>query len=337
MDLHYGFEEQMEAVRSGWLQGRYHSAEGDLVADLLSFNAVFEVNPFEVGASRARERRAFGARRRLVERLLEVRPLLRRPFVSLSNGEMRRVLFARALLKGPERLVLDDPFGGLDPDWRARMRQIAEELARHGVEVVARRPEPGGGRAGRAILPGRDVSTKRPQGDGRGHGCEVVVEMRNVNVSFGRRTLFRNFSWTIREGERWVLRGPNGSGKTTLLALITGDSPRGYACGVTVFGKRRGDEGVTLAGVRSAIGEVSAERQVYLGATPDEQLDEALSRNPRLLLLDEPCYNLAPRAAKRLLRRVAKWLDAHPRAAAVCVAHRPEHVPPGFAQEMSIG
>ena len=344
MDLHYGFEEQMEAVRNGWLQGRYHSAEGDLVADLLSFNAVFDVNPFEVGASRARERRAFGTRRRLVERLLDVRPLLRRPFVSLSNGEMRRVLFARALLKGPERLVLDDPFGGLDPDWRARMRQIAEELARHGVEIVARKPELCGERAlplgvesgalGDRALPFGGLRRAR-----RLHpaGGAVVVEMRNVNVSFGRRRLFRNFTWTIREGERWVLRGPNGSGKTTLLALITGDSPRGYACDVTVFGKRRGDEGVTLADARLSIGEVSAERQVYLGATPEEQLDEALSRNPRLLLLDEPCYNLAPHAAKRLLRRVAKWLGAHPRTAAVCVAHRPEHVPPGFTKVLAIG
>ena len=120
-------------------------------------------------------------------------------------------------------------------------------------------------------------------------------------------------------------------------AIITGDAPRSYACDVTVFGKRRGGEGVVLADVRAAIGEVSAERQVYLGATPWEQLDEALSRAPRLLLLDEPCYNLAPRATKRLLRRVAAWLDAHPRTAAVCVAHRPEHVPPRFSLVRSIG
>ena len=329
MDSHYGFEEQMEAVRSGWLQGRYHSADGDLVVDILSFNAVFEVNPFEIGVSRAKERRAFAARRRLVERLLDVRPLMRRPFVSLSNGEMRRVLFARALLKGPKRLVLDDPFGGLDPEWRVRMRHIVVELGKHGVEIVAR-----DGASGReASCPIWDAHRDaHPSGMAR-----PVVEMRNVNVSFERRVLFRDFSWTIREGERWVLRGPNGSGKTTLLALITGDAPRSYACDVTVFGKRRGDEGVTLADVRAEIGEVSAERQVYLGATPEEQLDEALSHTPRLLLLDEPCYNLAPRAAKRLLRRVAAWLDAHPRTAAVCVAHRPEHVPPGFSLVRSIG
>ena len=192
MDSHYGFDEQMEAVRSGWLQGRYHSADGDLVADLLSFNAVFEVNPFEIGVSRAKERRAFVARRRLVEHLLDVRPLMRRPFLSLSNGEMRRVLFARALLKGPTRLVLDDPFGGLDPEWRVRMRQIVGELGKHGVEIVAR-----GGAGG--------METHRPIGSAHG-GTHLsgmacpVVEMRNVNVSFGRRVLFRDFSWTIREG-----------------------------------------------------------------------------------------------------------------------------------------
>ena len=161
--------------------------------------------------------------------------------------------------------------------------------------------------------------------------------MRHVDVSFGGSSLFRDFSWTIREGERWLLCGPNGSGKTTLLALITGDAPRSYACDISVFGKRRGGEGVTLADVRAKIGEVSAERQVYLGESPAQQLEEALSRAPRLLLLDEPCYNLAPKEAKKLLRVVSDWLDAHPHVAAVCVAHRQEHVPAGFSLVQTLG
>ena len=55
--VYFGFAEQVEAARNGWLQGRYYSEEGDTVADVLSFRSVFEINPFVVGASYTRERR----------------------------------------------------------------------------------------------------------------------------------------------------------------------------------------------------------------------------------------------------------------------------------------
>lgn len=322
----------MEAVRGGWLQGRYHSEDGDTVADMLSFKAVFEINPFEVGADHSEERRRYAKRRRIVERLLDVRVLMRRPFMSLSNGEMRRVLFARAILRCSGRLVLDDPFGGLDPERRRKMRDIIDALRSRGLEI-----EVSGGDVD-ALLQKPDAGRPSVR---RAHGRMLrdalpVVEMRSVNVSFGGRTLFRDFSWTVKEGERWVLSGPNGSGKTTLLALISGDAPRSYAFDISVFGRRRGTEGVALGDIRAEIGVVSAERQVYLGESSDEQLTAAFAKNPRLLLLDEPCCNLRDAAAKRLLRKVGAWLDRHPRTAAICVAHRPDHVPPGFSLELTL-
>ena len=326
---HFGFAEQSAAVRDGWLQGRYHSDEGETVADFLSFRSVFEINPFEVGVSHAKERRAYMERKGLVERLLEIRPLARRAFTSLSNGEMRRVLFARAILKGPARLILDDPMAGLDPSWRAKVREMLATLRGCGMEiVVARSAHP---RASRGNAP----SVTRGAGRSLAPSSPVpVVEMRNVNVAFGRRVLFRDFSWTIRAGERWVLRGPNGSGKTTLLSLITGDSPRSYACDVSVFGKKRGEEGSALAPVRAKIGMVSPEMQAYLGESADSLLAAAFRKNPKLLILDEPCCNLPPREARSILRRIAVWLKAHPQTAAICVAHRPEHVPPHFTHEL---
>ncbi len=352
--VYFGFAEQVEAARDGWLQGRYYSEEGDTVADVLSFRSVFEINPFVVGASYTRERRVYAAWRKVVEQLLDVRALMRRAFTSLSNGEMRRVLFARALLKGPRRLVVEDPYGGLDPAHRAQMREVLGELRRRGVEVVvyngqdarcpseaARVPLPRGeGRAAARPLahtregraPARPPAREAPVGKGK-----VLVDLRNVNVRFGRRTLFKNFAWTIREGERWLLRGPNGSGKTTLLSLITGDSPLGYACDVTVFGQRRGEAGAVLADVRKKIGSVSPEQQVYLGTPPSELLTAAFRKKPLLLLLDEPCYNQGPAAAKKILARIASWLDRHPRAAAVCVSHRADQVPAGFNRVLDLG
>ena len=327
--VHFGFAEQVEAARNGWLQGRYYSEEGDTVADVLSFRSVFEINPFVVGVSYARERRVYAAWRKEVERLLDVRELMGRAFTSLSNGEMRRVLFARALLKGPRRLVVEDPYGGLDAAHRARMREVLGELRRRGVEVVvcngqdARCPS----EAARVPLPRREAPVCKGK---------VLVDLQNINVRFGRRVLFKDFAWTIREGDRWLLRGPNGSGKTTLLSLITGDSPLGYACDVTVFGQRRGVAGAVLADVRRKIGSVSPEQQVYLGESPTALLTAALRKNPRLLLLDEPCYGQDPAAAKKILARIASWLDRHPRAAAVCVSHRPDQIPAGFNRVLDL-
>ncbi len=341
-EVHFGFAEQVEAARNGWLQGRYYSEDGDTVADVLSFRSVFEINPFVVGVSYARERRVYAAWRKVVERLLDVRELLGRAFTSLSNGEMRRVLFARALLKGPRRLVVEDPYGGLDVAHRARMREVLGELRARGVEVVvngqdarcgrasvlASRTGPRCGRASvLASLNGQDARCPSEAASRRFPQRGVLVDLQNVNVRFGRRVLFKNFAWTIREGERWLLRGPNGSGKTTLLSLITGDSPLGYACDVTVFGQRRGAAGAVLADVRRKIGSVSPEQQVYLGESPATLLSAALRKNPRLLLLDEPCYNLGPAAAKKILARIASWLNRHSRAAAVCVSHRADQVP----------
>jgi len=326
-----GLAAQMEAVRDGWLQGRYHSGDGETVAEMLSFNSVFEINPFEVGANHAAERRIYASRRRFVDEWFELKGFSRRAFLSLSTGEMRRVLFARAILTGARQIVSDDLFDGLDVAWRKKLRAIVAALRREGVVVSV------GGRPafGRQTF---DVPEKR-RADRRtaaGLGGRVAVSMRGVNVSFGKRTLFRDFSWTIREGERWLLKGPNGSGKTTLLALISGDSPLAYAFDISLFGKRRGAAGVTLADLRARIGIVSAERCAYLGQTIGDQLDAALRRGTRLLLLDEPCYGLPPQEEEGVLSRVSAWLDSHPRVAAICVAHRRGHVPVGFTHELSL-
>lgn len=327
-----GLAAHMDAVRNGWLQGRYHSGEGETVAELLSFDSVFEVNPFEVDADHSAEKRIYAARRRFVNGTLELKGLLRRTFLSLSTGEMRRVLFARALLTGAKRIVSDDLFGGLDAAWRRKLRGIVASLRRGGVEIVVEKRRVSEWQNSNAPKEcGRCSETVATAPCGR-----EVVSMRGVNVSFGARTLFRDFAWTVREGERWLLKGPNGSGKTTLLALISGDSPQAYSFDISVFGKRRGDPGITFSSVRSHIGIVSAERCAYLRQTVGEQLDTALRSRTMLLLLDEPCYGLPPQEESRILLRISRWLDAHPRVAAICVAHRRGHVPAGFTRELAL-
>ncbi|MFF0295103.1 ABC transporter ATP-binding protein [Kitasatospora sp. NPDC004615] len=46
-----------------------------------------------------------------------------------------------------------------------------------------------------------------------------VLELVDVSVVREGRALVDHVSWTVKEGERWVVLGPNGAGKTTLLQI----------------------------------------------------------------------------------------------------------------------
>jgi len=67
---------------------------------------------------------------------LGVRHLAARGIHSLSYGEMRRVLVARALLRDPRLLVLDEPMNGLDPAARQHLAGSLAWMARRGVTLV---------------------------------------------------------------------------------------------------------------------------------------------------------------------------------------------------------
>ena len=56
--------------------------------------------------------------------------ILDRKLLSLSNGELRRVLLARMWMENPEWVYFNDLFGGLDPEYRAHLAGCVAELAR---------------------------------------------------------------------------------------------------------------------------------------------------------------------------------------------------------------
>jgi len=242
---------------------------------------------------------------RLVE-ILDLRPLLGHGIRTLSNGENRKLLIARALLPAPKILILDDPFAGLDAGSRPSLAAAVTKLMREGTQIilVAQRPEeviPGISHVlliqnGRVAAAGmrEEVLTpariRRFTGKAKAlpkirlpleHGdtlrqdavrgdtlrqdvpirTDLLVEMRNIHVTYGEYVVFNGLNWTVRRGENWAVVGPNGSGKSTLLSLITGDNLQVYANEVYLFGKRRG-EGESIWEIRRRIGVVSPELQL---------------------------------------------------------------------------
>jgi molybdate transport system ATP-binding protein len=67
---------------------------------------------------------------------LGVAHLAGRRIHAVSYGELRKLLLARALVRDPELLVLDEPCDGLDPDSRAALLAAVEALCAGGTQVI---------------------------------------------------------------------------------------------------------------------------------------------------------------------------------------------------------
>lgn len=61
-------------------------------------------------------------------RVFGIEELAERTFLTLSSGEQRLVLLARAFVKDPELLILDEPLHGLDTQRREQVRGIIDQF-----------------------------------------------------------------------------------------------------------------------------------------------------------------------------------------------------------------
>lgn len=89
--------------------------------------------PARVDAQHLHEARE---RAREVMELLGVDELAARDIMTLSTGQARRVLIARALVHDPEVLVFDEPCTGLDPEGMYYVRSSMRTLAKAGKGIV---------------------------------------------------------------------------------------------------------------------------------------------------------------------------------------------------------
>jgi len=289
------FEQQKVIAGDSPAAARWFSleqADALSVAEFLSPASVAERNPFEVvpRESRSVDRQFICHQQRLVKSL-GIAGLLAQPLPSLSNGEMRKVLLVRALLRRPQLLILDDPFTGLDGQFRSHLKNILELLIRRQTVqllLIVTHPDelPQGithllqidrcrivaqGRFSRRRLrevfqPAGAIRPLRLPAHRQVTGTAELVRLTDVTVGYGARKIFVNLNWVVRRGASWALLGPNGSGKSTLLSLIIGDNPQAYANDVRVFGQRRGDE-EGVWDLKQRIGWVSPELHLHFPET----------------------------------------------------------------------
>ncbi|KZS99763.1 P-loop containing nucleoside triphosphate hydrolase protein [Laetiporus sulphureus 93-53] len=213
--------------------------------------------------------------------------LLELPVVALSNGQMRLVRIAKALLRQPSLLLLDEPLTGLDVDTRSllvrflRRLHFSSDPSNPHVILGMRPNDPLPDwithvalvTSEHTVLTGTkqelasEIEGKFRANLGLHHTTQQgerklgyeIIRVSDLNLSYGDRQVLKNVNWTIHENSRWHLMGDNGAGKTTLLAMITGEHPQSFthADCLRILGRQR-DSWPTVA-LNGRIGRTSPE------------------------------------------------------------------------------
>jgi molybdate transport system ATP-binding protein len=181
-----------------------------------------------------------------------------REFLSLSYGQKRLALLARALAQDPDWLLLDEIYNGLDAAYRRRIDGVLDGARRRGQSWVAtahravdvplgtrcmlelaegsvralkriRRSDLQGlaKRAGerlRGAARAKAPSNRRYRPEsGAAAGARVLVQLSHVDLYVAYRSVLRGLDWQLRRGEHWAIFGANGAGKSSFLKLLYGD------------------------------------------------------------------------------------------------------------------
>lgn len=270
--------------RTYYLQQRWNQTEID--ASTPTVGALLDKAYMATGAD-TQERQSF--KQHLYD-IFNLHYLLDKYIILLSSGELRKFILCRALMGDPRVIIMDNPFIGLDKETRQQLREtletISKERALQIILVLAKDEDipkfithvvPV---RNKVVLPKQTreaylaASTDNtPQStldkdtydeiinlpyNNNDYNTDIVVQMNNVSIRYGSRTILKDLNWTVRNGERWALSGQNGAGKSTLLSLVCADNPQSYACDIKLFDKQRG-HGESIWDIKKHIGYVSPE------------------------------------------------------------------------------
>ena len=225
--------------------------------------------------------------------------LLSKELIKLSNGETRRLFIAKALLKKPRLLVLDNPYMGLDTDARQTLNHLLNEIAKIGIHFIIAdsgadypscmthvlvmdqfKIESVSSLSHTLLSFENNSNSTKLQKEIKGFSLpeknfpfalqkEVPCNNFNIAVGFSRLTIkydeqviLNDINWTIKQGDKWALTGRNGAGKSMLLSVIFADHPQAYANNIVIFDRHRGS-GETIWDIKERIGYVSPELHFY--------------------------------------------------------------------------
>ena len=236
---------------------------------------------------------------------LDIQRLLDMEIIKLSNGQFKKMLIVKALLKKPRLLLLDNLYTGLDVRARAYISNTLSQITDIGTQIVmvvndgeipgmithvmeidkfaiSRLSTYGDyiiRHAGNGLPSSFPVIPELPEAPAK--AFETAVSLDETTITYDGNRVLDCIKWTIRQGEKWALTGPNGAGKSMLLSLIFADNPQAYANKIILFDRQRGT-GESIWDIKDNIGFVSPEMHVYFrhGKTCREVVMSGLHENP---------------------------------------------------------
>lgn len=265
---------------------------------------------------------------------LDLKNLLEKTLIQLSNGETRRLMIAKALLEQPVLLLMDNPFIGLDVETRPVLEKLLNTIIQKGTAVVMATsmreiPEAvthiaylkkgkvlySGTKSGflsrqkqyikgeeHCWTPDADILSEiKKNAPRQSHEFERAISLKNTGVKSGGKIILQDINWEVYKGDKWALVGHNGAGKSTLLSLINGDHPQAYANDISIFDQQKGG-GETIWDLKRRIGYVSPEMHQYFKA--DATVIEVV-----LSGLHDTMYFKLLRAKPQEVALADHWLD----------------------------
>ena len=221
--------------------------------------------------------------------IFHLEALLDKHIILLSSGELRKFQLTKTLLSNPRVLIMDNPFIGLDVEARRQLHEFLEVLTSetainvilvqsksddipnfitHVVKVenmiVGEKQTLQDYRHSVTAIPEHLLPLSKIQAINSLKDTEIseqqqpVIAFRNVNIRYGKRTILKDLSLSVNNGECWALSGENGAGKSTLLSIVCADNPQAYANDIVLFGHQRG-KGESIWDIKRHIGYISPE------------------------------------------------------------------------------